>query len=75
MGAFASLYLKITAENRSRMEQALSLTRSYPGNARILLYFSEEKKLRVWKNAFCDPSEPLLQQLKQLLGDKHVAVK
>ncbi len=75
MGASASLYLKITAENRSRMEQALSLTRSYPGNARILLYFSEEKKLRVWKNAFCDPSEPLLQQLKQLLGDKHVAVK
>lgn len=74
-GNSASLYLKITAENRSRMEQALALTRSYTGNARILLYFAEEKKLRAWKNASCDPNESLLQRLKQLLGDANVAVK
>ena len=73
--ANCSLYLKITAENRSRMEQALALTRSYAGSARILLYFAEEKKLRAWKNAACDPNETLLTRLKQLLGDGNVALK
>ena len=70
-----SLYLKVTAENRGHLDRALTLSKAIPGEARILVYFAEEKKLRAVKDATCSPDDSLLQSLKQLLGDGNVALK
>ncbi len=70
-----ALYLKATAENREKLDDAIAAAKAVPGDARILVYFSEEKKLRAVKNAACEPKESLLQTLRQLLGDANVAVK
>jgi DNA polymerase-3 subunit alpha len=70
-----SLYLKVTAENSLHLERALALSKAIPGEARILVYFAEEKKLRAVKGATCSPDDSLLQSLKRLLGDENVALK
>jgi hypothetical protein len=70
-----SLYLKVTADNRVHLDRALSLSKAIPGEARILVYFAEEKKLRAVKDATCSPDDGLLQSLKRLMGDGNVALK
>ena len=71
----AALYLKATATNRSNLDRALTLSKAIPGEARILVYFEEEKKLRAVKDATCSPDEGLIHSLKRLLGDDCVALK
>lgn len=71
----SALYLKATAANRSNLDRAIALSRAIPGEARILVYFEEEKKLRAVKDASCSPDEGLIHSLKQLLGDGNVALK
>jgi DNA polymerase-3 subunit alpha len=71
----AALYLKATAANRGNLDRALALSKAIPGEARILVYFEEEKKLRAVKDATCSPDEGLIHSLKQLLGDDCVALK
>ncbi|MBQ9794400.1 MAG: hypothetical protein IJW34_05590, partial [Clostridia bacterium] len=70
-----ALYLKATAGNREHLDRAIALSKAIPGEARILVYFEEEKKLRAVKDATCSPDEGLIQSLKQLLGDGNVALK
>ena len=70
-----ALYLKVTMSNRGNLDRALTLSKAIPGEARILVYFEEEKKLRAVKDATCSPDEGLIQSLKQLLGDDCVALK
>jgi DNA polymerase-3 subunit alpha len=71
----SALYLKATAENKSNLDRAIALSKAIPGEARILVYLEEEKKLRAVKEATCSPDEGLIRSLKQLLGDGNVALK
>lgn len=70
-----ALYLRVNAKNRHRMDEALSLARQTPGDARLLVYFAEEGKLRAVKGVQCDPQDALLQNLRSALGDENVAYK
>ena len=73
--ASRSLYLKATPQNRDKLDRAISIAKSVPGSARILVYFETEKKLRAVKDATCMLDDDLLDDLKALLGDTNVAVK
>ncbi len=73
--ASASLYLRVTAENRPALDAALAEARKYPGDCRVLAYFAEERKLRAVKGLFCRLDGELLAMLQNLLGGENVAVK
>ena len=73
--ASASLYLRVTAENRSALDASLAEVRKYPGDCRVLVYFAEEGKLRAVKGSFCRLDGELLATLQGLLGAGNVAVK
>lgn len=70
-----ALYLRVTAENRERLDDALSAAKRFPGNVQLRVYFAEEKKTRAVKGAGCEVQEELLQTLRQILGGENVAVK
>ena len=70
-----SLYIKVTAENESSLENALALASRTEGNSRILVYFEAEKRLAAAKGKTANVTERLLAQLKSLMGESNIAVK
>ena len=71
----ASLYLRVTEENRPSLDAALAEARKYPGESRVLVYFAGEGKLRAVKGLGCRLDGALLASLRTLLGGGNVAVK
>lgn len=70
-----ALYLRVTKDNQDRLNPAMNAIRAVPGSSRVLVYFEQEKKLRAAKDVTCTPTEALLQTVKQLLGERNVALK
>ena len=70
-----SLYIKVTAENQNRLEDAIALASQTNGTSRILVYFESDKKLRAAKNKTAFISERLLRQLREIMGNENIAVK
>ncbi len=73
--AAKSLYIKVTKQNESALENALELASREPGRSRILVYFESEKRLAAAKGKTAQITERLLIQLKELMGDGNIAVK
>ncbi|MCH5182977.1 MAG: DNA polymerase III subunit alpha [Oscillospiraceae bacterium] len=74
-GASGALYLRVTAGNREKLDDALAAAKRSPGNTQLRVYFAEENKTRAVKGAGCDVHDGLLQTLRQYLGDENVAWK
>ena len=70
-----SLYIKVTAENAYRLDDALNLAAKTNGKSRILVYFESEKRLAVAKGKAALISDRLLNQLRAIMGDANIAVK
>ena len=70
-----ALYLKITEENAKLVDTALSVLSTAPGNSSVCLYYERDKKLFSPKNIKVRITDSLLESLKQMLGEKNVAVK
>ncbi len=69
------LYLKVTESNKDHLDDAISVASSVGGKARILIYFEDTKRLVAAKEKTTTVSEPLLEKLRVLMGDKNVAAK
>ncbi|MCL6611368.1 MAG: DNA polymerase III subunit alpha [Peptococcaceae bacterium] len=70
------LYLRVDGATPELMDNIKILLRSYPGDARVFLYFEKEKKLiRIPRENWADLSGPLLAEMKKLLGSRNVKVK
>lgn len=68
------LFLRInTIDEQNSVKQLLL---KYPGKHAVIVYYAEEKQSMQLQNKFSvNGSENLLQQLKQILGDKNVVWK
>ncbi len=70
------LYLRLDGATQEVMDSVKILLRSYPGDARVFLYFEKEKKLKmIPRENWADLSGPLLAEMKKLLGSHNVKVK
>ena len=70
-----SIYIKVTDENRQRLNDAIALASRKEGDSRILVYFEREKRLAAAKDKSAELDERLLIQLKQIMGEDNIAVK
>lgn len=70
-----ALYLKITDGNAKLVDTALAVLSAAPGNSSVCLYYERDKKLFSPKNIKVQITESLLESLKQMLGERNVAVK
>jgi hypothetical protein len=70
-----SLYLKITPSNQAYLSAALARIKQSKGKNRLYVYYEDRKTLTVSKDIFCNVSEELVSELKEILGGENVAFK
>lgn len=69
------LYLRVDSVSDPKLKKAMEYVTIFDGSCPLYVYFKDSKKMMLApQNQFCDPNDPLLRQLKVLLGDKNVAL-
>lgn len=71
----AGVYLKITAANEGKLDEALEELRAYPGGSAVFLYYEKDKKLLAARQLRVAAADGLLLRLRELLGGANVAVR
>ncbi len=66
------LYLKLPSAQSELCQQVKALVRKFPGSSEVVLYFADTKQRQ---GSRCALAQPLLEQLKNLLGNENVVVK
>jgi DNA polymerase-3 subunit alpha len=66
------LYLRIPTEGCEEDERTRNLLRSRPGNTRAILYFADSG---IKRGTNCAADEPLLAELRKILGETSVVLK
>lgn len=70
------LFLRFDSVNDSRIEKAEQYLSIFEGNVPLYYYFNDTKKYAVQdRSRFIAPNDPLINELKKLLGDENVAVR
>lgn len=67
------LYIRVTDDNRPRLDEALALLSRYPGSTKICIYYSSEKKLYSPKNGGCRLDPQLIDNLCRIMGKDNIA--
>lgn len=70
-----SVYIKVTAENAARLDDALATAETFGGNARIIVYFEREHRLCAVRGKSTDAGEAAVGKLKTIMGEANVAVR
>lgn len=71
-----TLYLRIPAQKTDPTDRISMVLKRFPGNVPVILYYPEtDKKLRVPKEMYTNPSSGLLDILTEILGQENVKVK
>lgn len=70
-----SVYIKVTAENAARLDDALATAETFGGNARIIVYFEREHRLCAVRGKSTDAGEASVGKLKMIMGEANVAVR
>lgn len=70
-----SVYIKVTAENAARLDDALATAETFGGNARIIVYFEREHRLCAVRGKSTDAGEASVGKLKTIMGEANVAVR
>ncbi len=69
------LYLRVSSKQDARLEKAKQYLAVFEGDYPVYVYFLDEKKMMLAPHSmFTVPNEPLLRQLKVLLGEENVAL-
>ena len=66
------LYLQITSEQSSQDRRVRASIQMFPGQIPVVLYYADSK---IRRQAYCAPAEELLQELRDILGEKNVVLK
>ena len=70
-----SVYIKVTAENAARLDDALATAETFGGNARIIVYFERQHRLCAVRGKSTDAGEASVGKLKTIMGEANVAVR
>ena len=66
------LYLKLSSENTPEFRKVKAIINMFPGDSDVVLYFADTKLRR---GSRCLLAQPMLSELKNLLGEENVVVK
>jgi DNA polymerase-3 subunit alpha len=66
------LYLKLSSENAPEFRKVKAIINMFPGDSDVVLYFADTKLRR---GSRCLLAQPMLTELKNLLGEENVVVK
>ncbi len=69
------LYLRVDSRSDRKLTKASQYLNIFEGSWPVYVYFKDSKKMTLApQSLFCEPNEPLLRQLRVLLGEKNVAL-
>lgn len=69
------LYLRVDSRTDKKLTKAQQYLAIFEGSCPVYVYFKDTKKMMLApQSMFCEPNEPLLRQLRVLLGEKNVAL-
>ena len=69
----SGLYLKINSMDDEKYLRARRVMDIFEGNTPVILVLSDGRRMMSPRNLWVDINEPLLKELKNILGDKNVA--
>lgn len=70
-----SLYLKVESITSEKLTKALGVLSSNRGKSTVYIYCNDTKKLLKADKYYCDISDSLIKNLKNILGENNVAKK
>ena len=69
------LYLRVDSRTDKKLTKAQQYLAIFEGSCPVYVYFKDTKKMMLApQSMFCEPNDPLLRQLRVLLGEKNVAL-
>ena len=66
------LYLQIPSEQSSQDRRTRAVLQMFPGKLPVVLYYADTK---IRRQTYCRPEGELLQELREILGEKNVVLK
>jgi DNA polymerase-3 subunit alpha len=70
------LYLKIQNTDKTFLQQIQRVLKNFPGHTPVYLYFPKEKKMaRTNTDFWVDLTQPVVEELTQVLGSEQVKIK
>ncbi len=69
------LYVRVNSDDSDRIREAIELLQHNPGSSEVFFHFPDEKRTVRFKAQTVDPNWNLISQLKEVLGDRNVAIK
>ena len=71
-GKYRTLYLCVKKTGQPGEQKLLPILEMFPGRVKTVIYYADTK-VRV--GGYCDPQEPMLAELRELLGEENVVLK
>lgn len=69
------LYVRVDSDDSERIHAAISLLRRFPGKNEVFFHFPDQNRTVRYTEAPADAGWELMSQLKEVLGDRNVAIK
>ena len=69
------LYLRVNSDDSERIHAAIAALAENPGNNEVFFHFPNQNRTVRFKGNPVDAEWALLSRLKEILGDRNVAVK
>ena len=69
------LYIRVNSDDATRIRETIEALQESPGNSEVFFHFPDESRTVRFKGQTVDPSWALMSRLKEILGDRNVAVK
>ncbi len=69
------LYVRVNSDDSVRLKQTIEALQQHPGTSEVFFHFPDENRTVRFKGHGADPEWALMSRLKEILGDRNVAVK
>ncbi|MBO5222493.1 MAG: DNA polymerase III subunit alpha, partial [Clostridia bacterium] len=69
------LYVRVDSDDSERIQAAITCLTQYPGKNEVFFHFPDQQKTVRYRGGMVDAGWTLMSQLKDILGDRNVAIK
>ena len=69
------LYVRVNSDESDRIRETIELLQHNPGSSEVFFHFPDESRTVRFKAQTVDPNWELISRLKEILGDRNVAIK
>ena len=69
------MYIRVNSDDAAKIRDTIDCLQQNPGFSEVFFHFPDENRTVRFKGKTVDPSWALMSRLKEILGDRNVAVK